>query len=61
MAILTKVDNLEDEWERWIECNCLECETTFEENTEDLDLEDEEPLVECPNCGHISPLTVTEK
>ncbi|QST02232.1 hypothetical protein IMZ31_22525 (plasmid) [Pontibacillus sp. ALD_SL1] len=58
MAIITKVQNFDEEWDKWIDCKCTVCNTVFEESTEDLDLDAEDPLVTCPECGHEAPLTL---
>lgn len=58
MAIITYVDNLEDEWETWISCVCTNCQTTFNQDTENFDLDDEETIVTCPTCHHTASLTL---
>ena len=59
MAIITYTHDVEEPWEgEWISCTCTICQTVFEADTDDFDLDEEEIILKCPKCNHIAPLAV---
>lgn len=59
--IIVFVTSVDEEWEQiYMPSKCLKCRYEFELDTEELDLDAEDPLVQCPNCEFETTMTLVE-